>query len=195
MQAQTAEIADLLQADKVMKAFDAAKEMWRENYGCDATGVELVWELFKEAADTTHRLPDRERAWVYSGSRVAWPSYLPDEEVMKEIWEAALAALARGEKPETTIDMRKGPPNAAAIDRAELVVQFGRYLRPNSKRKRDWQLLWKLAAREAGVIGMSVEHMGLSVRPKLSRSGVYEMKKVRLGQIYQGLVRDMTLGM
>lgn len=50
----------------------------------------IVWRLLQEAADTLSRLPDRERAFLTAGDRIAWPSVI---HTAQEQYEADLQRL------------------------------------------------------------------------------------------------------
>ena len=137
-------MAAVIEASKIESALDAGRRRFVDSVGHDPTGPEIVWELFKEATDTSARLPDRERGWIYATAST-WPDYMPDKEVLADQWAAILASLQRGERPIEVREGHKGVPDAAAIDRVWVVLDFRQYLK-GRKRERDWRILWGLAA-------------------------------------------------
>lgn len=121
---------------------------------CEADGMEdpslpdVVWALFREGADTLRRLPDRERGWLSSGNRTAWPGIVYDAEDKRqaqEQFDVELARVQSGQDPVEAVRLREGPPDRAAIGRVEVISGWHRYL-AGTNRRRDWKILWLLAA-------------------------------------------------
>lgn len=58
---------------QIREALDAGVQLARSN-GLDSPSIQdAVWELIREAVATLKSLPDRERQWLSSVSRSAWP--------------------------------------------------------------------------------------------------------------------------
>ncbi len=95
----------------------AAGTALARDHGVADPGLEAVaWELLLEAADTLKRLPDRERGWLATCDRSAWPSVLIEQ---AERWANA---VAQGGWDAMTV--HPGPPSAAAIQRMDTLFRL-----------------------------------------------------------------------
>ncbi|MBB4267718.1 hypothetical protein [Roseospira visakhapatnamensis] len=94
----------------------AGASLARDHGMSDPCPETIAWELLIEAADTLKCLPDRERGWLASCDRSAWPPVLIEQ---AERWAAA---VARGGWDAMTV--RPGPPSAAAIERMDTLFRL-----------------------------------------------------------------------
>lgn len=138
----------LSEADKVRAVLAAGRLLCEEDGEENPPMPAVLWRLFREAADTFARLPDREQGWIRSGTRVAWPDIAYDNEDKKqsqEQFEVELDRVRSGQDPVEAIRLRKGPPERGAIGRADVIAGWHKYLAGND-RARDWKILWLLAS-------------------------------------------------
>lgn len=134
--------------DDIRAVLDAGRAL------CEADGIEvpamadIIWRLFREGADTLRRLPDRERGWLASGNRTAWPDIVFDAEDKRqaqEQFDVELSRVQSGQDPVEAVRLREGPPDRAAIGRVDIISGWHRHLAGNNRR-RDWKILWLLAS-------------------------------------------------
>jgi hypothetical protein len=138
----------LSEDDKIRAVLSAGRALCEEDGDVDPPMPAVLWRLFREAADTFARLPDREQGWIRSGSRVAWPDIAYDNDDKKqaqEQFEVELERVRSGQDQVEAIRLRKGPPDRAAIGRADIIVGWHKHLAGN-ERARDWKILWLLAS-------------------------------------------------
>lgn len=140
--------APLSEVEKIRRTIEAGHRLCEMDGTKEPKKTEVVWRLFREAADTYRRLPDREIGWLLAGNRVAWPDVVHDGEDKKqaqEQYEVELARVQSGQDPVEALRLRDGPPDRGAIGRADVVSGWRQYLAGNDQ-VRDWKILWLLAS-------------------------------------------------
>lgn len=131
-------VVEASRAETLQAMIDTGYDLAMENGSPDPTLHDAVWELMVEAADTSRRLPDRERGWLLSCERCAWP------ETVRTIVEEFAKAVSRGGIWEA-MTVHRGPPSAAAIDRMDEVLGWLNAVE-SKNRKRDLKVLYALSA-------------------------------------------------
>ena len=136
--------------EQMRQVMEAGRKLCEADGNEEPKTVEIVWRLFREAADTYDRLPDREMGWILSGNRIAWPDVVhdaADRKQAQEQYEVELARVQSGQDAVEAVRLRKSPPDRAAIGRADIVVGWRRLLAGNDQ-ARDWKILWLLATEK-----------------------------------------------
>lgn len=61
----------------------------------------IVWRLLQDAVETLGRMPDRERAWLTSAARSAWPAvwHTPQEQFEAEVHRLTDLKMSKEEAP------------------------------------------------------------------------------------------------
>lgn len=98
---------------------------------------DAVWRLLQDAADTLARLPDRERGWLLSADRAAWPEVWHSAQ---ERYEAELQRLQDGKMSKEETPLRRGAiTDPTAIPRMLTVLGWLQYVRARTpiREKRD----------------------------------------------------------
>jgi hypothetical protein len=155
---------------------DHGAALARFNGVTNPTPEDGAWELLIEAADTLRRLPDRERAWLVSAERCAWPPMLKEQ---AERWAEAVNAGGWRDFQ----DPRPGPPEKAAIDRMDVVLAALTGL----DRPLDGRRAFLLAARVPARV--------IAVKTACSRLTVYRARDRATALLARGLVTPKNRGL
>lgn len=132
---------------QIREALDAGVQLAQSN-GLDSPSIQdAVWELIREAVATLKSLPDRERQWLSSVSRSAWPD-IP-QPIRDQIAMFNARVEHNKENSGDKIDIydrtvMRHVASAQALDRMLLVLDWLRLARTKNT-KRDRQIVLALA--------------------------------------------------
>jgi hypothetical protein len=132
----------------------------------EPSDTDAVWVLLQEAAETLRLLPDRERAWLRSGTYASWPP------ILRSYAETFAAAVDRGGRWEEPRADRLPAPGAVA--RMEGVLTWYGAIGGRNPR-RDVGVVFALAA---GVPVRTIRQ-----RFGLGRRTVYDIRERGLARI------------
>lgn len=177
-------VAELLEAERIAKALEEGQAMCIENGNPEPRYADMVWALIEDAAQTFRRLPDRERAWLRAGERIAWPNIVYDRQELAEAFAVQVARVQAGEEPMEALQIRPSPPTARAIDRAQYVSSWRRHL-VGVNQIRDWRILWLMAFR--------VKQAHIARELRCSRQTLHdrrELQTVAIGRALRTILRN-----
>lgn len=171
-------VSDMLIADRIVRALEDGNALCIENGIGAPRMADMVWALFEDAASTIRRQPDRERKWLLAGERIGWPQVVYDKQELAENFATQVARIQSGELAMEALELRPSPPTARAIDRADFVATWRRFI-VGKNRTRDWKILWLMALR--------VKKAHICRELRCSRKTLYDRKELQTVAIANGL--------
>lgn len=137
--------------EALREALSRALVDFAADQGAAATDKELVAQLLRSAAATERKMPDRERAWLYS-HRSVWPSGMIDRQGEMDHYQETLASIAAGLVSSEVLAPRvRLTPTEVRL--YETVTEFIPKLLAGRQRRQDWSALWLTAG------GMETRHI------------------------------------
>jgi len=147
----------------------------------------VVWRLLQDAVDTLSRLPDRERVWLSSAERAAWPQVI---HTPQEHYEAELQRIVElKEEPEKTKLRRLAVTDPTAINRMLVALDWLRFVTAyNFKNiKRDKKIVLALAS------GQSESYVARWIMGARTPQAAHHVKNKVVGQIALALKSSCNL--
>lgn len=147
----------------------------------------LIWRLLQDAAETLTRIPDRERAWLQSASRSAWPAiaHTAQEQFAAEVQRSTDARMSKDEGPLPRMVIT----DPSATRRMLTVLGWLRHVRAQSpyKCKRDKIAIMFLAG------GLSTTKVRIACFPRDSSDSAVAMVKQKVIAQIETAVNSMKI--